>query len=850
MAHRTSLQHRILTARSSAGSLLALLVLLSVSPMSTAQQQPHPAASKAQQTSKASANFPQVEALIKQGHLDEAKALMLEELQKYPASVEGYNLLGIIESGQQDYPNALAAFQRALQLAPNSTKTHVNLGNVYIIQKRADLAEKEFRTVLRLDPRNQDASYNLAVLLMAKGSTAQAIPLLERIHPANAATRFKLIQAYFQTKRTAEALRMATELSAQNKNDVQVHFSLGLLLASEKQLKPAQLELQQADVLQPGTFEILYNLGQVYLRDGENPKAQLALSEALKLKPESPETLYLLAQIYVNETRPWDALDLLVRAHKLAPENVDVIYLMAQVSMSQKYFEDAIPLLESGIKIAPQRTDFIASLGESYFMSDKVEKAIDEFNKLVDAEHSARAYAFLGICYQHLGRFDEARQYFEKGLKLDPHNNSCLFNLGLVAEQQGDSMGAEARFAEILRSNPEYANALLELANLRIESGKFAEAEMLLKKYVHISRSPGNGYYKLSRVEARLHETAAAERDLNMFRTLSKEDTSNTHYYENLFDYLDNRSQLAPLARDQQDLAELINQVQTHPDQPEALYLLTGAYLKAGKMDEARTTLEHLDKVSSTDYRTLTGAGVLLARYHMYDDAIQHFQAALKVNPTSDEIKFDLANAYFRKGLYAQALDTAGQVSEEARKDDANLALLGDIYAHLGDMARAKEIYRNAISRNPDNDQDYLALSLLEFRENNIAGAKQTLLQGQTRIPASGKILWGLGIASVLEGKTADAAAHFERAVDVLPEWPGSYSVLGVFYFQTGQIDKAKEVLNRFKNNNTSGGLDVNKIEQILERAPATAQAGNEPMTMANRAQLLQLALSLADRTL
>ena len=150
--------------------------------------------------------------------------------------------------------------------------------------------------------------------------------------------------------------------------------------------------------------------------------------------------------------------------------------------------------------------------------------------------------------------------------------------------------------------------------------------------------------------------------------------------------------------------------------------------------------------------------------------------------------------------------------------------MLGDIYAHLGDTARATEIYRDAITRNPDNDQDYLSLSLLQFRENDIAGAKQTLLKGQARIPGSGKILWGLGIASVLEGNTAEAAEQFERAVDMLPEWPGSYSTLGVFYFQTGQIDKAKEVLNRFKNSNASGSLDVNRIEQVLEQAPATSR--------------------------
>src|ERR1700726_4678685 len=80
----------------------------------------------------------------------------------------------------------------------------------------------------------------------------------------------------------------------------------------------------------------------------------------------------------------------------------------------------------------------------------------------------------------------------------------------------------------------------------------------------------------------------------------------------------------------------------------------------------------------------------------------------------------------------------------------------------------------------------------------------------------SGKILWGLGIVSVLEGKTPQAEQHLERAVDLLPEWPGSYSALGIFYYQTGEIAKAREVLNRFKGSNANGSLDVNRIEEAL----------------------------------
>jgi tetratricopeptide (TPR) repeat protein len=505
--------------------------------------------------------------------------------------------------------------------------------------------------------------------------------------------------------------------------------------------------------------------------------------------------------------------------------------------------------LESGLQTAPQRSDLRAFLAESYYMSGKVDKAIDEYKKLTDAEPSARSYLFLGLSYTHLGRFDEAKQYFRLGLKLDPHNSPCLFNLGYIAERQGDSAGASAIFQRVLLSNPNFPDALLELAKLRTESKRYSEAEVLLRRYVRASPSSATGYYQLAMVERSLHQAAAADRDLNLFQTFSKNAAVSSNPYEHVFEYLEKRSTLDPGARDQQDLAGLIDEAAKHPDQTEVQYLLAEAYLKAGKVNEAKGTIAQLDAITSGGYRMQAGVGVLLARYHLFDDAIQHFQAALKMNPGSDEIKFDLANAYFRNRLYSEALDIAGQVSEEGRKDDTYLALLGDICVRKGETARAEEIFRSAIVRNPDNDQDYLSLALLQFRGDNIADAKQTLLRGQARIPGSGKILWGLGLASALEGNTAKAAEQFERAVELLPEWPGAYSTLGVFYFQTGQIAKAKEVLDRFKNSN-AGGLDTNRIEQALAQAPEVSPAGNEPMPLASRKQLLHLAVALADRTL
>ena len=188
-------------------------------------------------------------------------------------------------------------------------------------------------------------------------------------------------------------------------------------------------------------------------------------------------------------------------------------------------------------------------------------------------------------------------------------------------------------------------------------------------------------------------------------------------------------------------------------------------------------------------------------------------------------------------------------VSDEGKKDDAYQALLGDLDAHTGSYDAASAIFQQAIAHNPDNDQGYLSLALLNLRRGNLDEAKHVLQQGRTRIPDSGKLDWGLGLTAALEGDTTKAASELEHAVDLLPQWPGGYSTLGVFYFQTGQVDKAREVLARFKNSSARSSLDIDRIEQVLNQASSSSLTA-KPLTQNEKAQFLQLALSLADRTL
>ncbi len=183
--------------------ILALIVIFAAAAVA---QQPAPGQRNPRPHATAASPFLEGETLLRRGSISEAKQKIEEQLKLHPTSVEGYNLLGIVYGSEKDYDHALEAFQHALTLDPNSPRTHNNLGNVYVAQEKFDLAEKEFGSVLRLDPTNREANYNLGLVLMAKHSPAEAIPHLQRVRPADIATRFNLIRAYLQARSDCQSV--------------------------------------------------------------------------------------------------------------------------------------------------------------------------------------------------------------------------------------------------------------------------------------------------------------------------------------------------------------------------------------------------------------------------------------------------------------------------------------------------------------------------------------------------------------------------------------------------------------------------------------------------------------------
>jgi tetratricopeptide (TPR) repeat protein len=103
------------------------------------------------------------------------------------------------EAEPQYLPEAVRNYRRAIELVPNWTEAHINLGVALYQMGKTEECEAEFLAAVRMDPLNGIAQYNLGCVLEERGETEEAIRHLSRaasVMPAHPDVHFNLALAY------------------------------------------------------------------------------------------------------------------------------------------------------------------------------------------------------------------------------------------------------------------------------------------------------------------------------------------------------------------------------------------------------------------------------------------------------------------------------------------------------------------------------------------------------------------------------------------------------------------------------------------------------------------------------
>jgi tetratricopeptide (TPR) repeat protein len=148
---------------------------------------------------------------------------------------------------KRKYPEALAAYRRALSAKPDTPGLHFDVGNVYWRMSEFDKAREEMEKELELNPHHPLANYELGDIYVKFGDPTKAIPYLERAlrtDPSLVEAHRSMGKAFSLEKDYRGAIKEFEFVAAQNASDNSIHALLAATYRKMGQLKKADEETQ------------------------------------------------------------------------------------------------------------------------------------------------------------------------------------------------------------------------------------------------------------------------------------------------------------------------------------------------------------------------------------------------------------------------------------------------------------------------------------------------------------------------------------------------------------------------------------------------------------------------------
>ncbi|MCE0497749.1 MAG: tetratricopeptide repeat protein, partial [Methylacidiphilales bacterium] len=199
-----------------------------------------------------------------------------------------YNLgLILFQKGRGD--EAIAHYQKALEINPNYAEAHNNLGNALFQKGQVDEAIGQYQKALEIDSNFSLACNNLGFALAQKGRVDEAIGQYQKaleIDPNNDDAYNNLGIAFAERGQEDKAIVQFQKALEINPDYAEACNNLGIVFLHKGQVNEATAQYQKALEINPNYAEAHNNLGNVFLQQGRVDEAIAQFREAVRLKPD------------------------------------------------------------------------------------------------------------------------------------------------------------------------------------------------------------------------------------------------------------------------------------------------------------------------------------------------------------------------------------------------------------------------------------------------------------------------------------------------------------------------------------------------------------------------------------
>lgn len=332
--------------------------------------------------------------------------------------------------------------------------------------------------------------------------------------------------------------------------------------------------------------DLAYQDGIEALNRKDWAAAKAAFDKSLLADPKNVDSMLGLAHVAAQQNKPSEAEDWLKKAMASNPQSASVQVSWGRYLISTQRYSEAEATLKKAALLDPQALAPALALGDLYsgrLNNPKAAAAAFRQATRIDPQHAGAQHG-LGMSLLATGQFAESESALKKALTLAKDNPLPKLSLGRVYLAQGKFTEAVQLFGEILDGNRNLPAALIGRGDGHFGKLDFQTAAKDYQHAIQLAPKNAEAHLKLGMSLQAQQKPAAAEQH---YLAAIQIDPRLAIAYNNLAWMAAKNRKRSPQAIRWAEKA-----VSLAPDSAEFHDTLGWSYYQAGKLEQAKSTLE------------------------------------------------------------------------------------------------------------------------------------------------------------------------------------------------------------------------------------------------------------------
>ena len=202
--------------------------------------------------------------------------------------------------------------------------------------------------------------------------------------------------------------------------------------------------------------DVLANLGRALYSQGKIDDAIAVYKKALKVNPLFADVHYYIGNAFFSLGEVEEAISAYRRAVQINPDHAKAYNNLGNAFGRQGNLDDAVLEYYRALAIDPDFADAHKNLGRALFQKDQLEKAAEHLKIALSIETAFETHFILGIVLKEQGKTEDAVNSFQAAARLKPDIIDTHLELALCYEKLGkaDEARTHTEEAERLRKMP------------------------------------------------------------------------------------------------------------------------------------------------------------------------------------------------------------------------------------------------------------------------------------------------------------------------------------------------------------------------------------------------------------